>query len=85
MRPLTGSYEGDDSSHSVPFDYPGTRGRASVADALELADRAALAINDFVGLTDPDMVSLPFGAVPWVSAVPHTRRGCFGPCSSTGR
>ncbi len=56
---------------AIPFDYPGEHTRATVPDTLDLAERAALAINGFVGITDPDMDSLPFGTVHWASRTPH--------------
>jgi hypothetical protein len=58
-------------SRAVPFDYPGTHARATVPDTIDLADRAALAINGFVGIIDPEMDSLPFGTVHWASRTPH--------------
>jgi hypothetical protein len=56
---------------SIPFAYPGVRTTATVPDTLDLAERAALAINGFVGLTDPALDSLPYGLVHWASPKPH--------------
>jgi DUF1680 family protein len=58
-------------SQSIPFNYPGQRSKVTMPDTLDLADNAALAINGFVGITDHEMDSLPYGTVHWCSRTPH--------------
>ena len=53
------------------FDYSGTSYEATVPDTLDLADRAALAINGLGGTIDPNLDYLPYGATFFADKTPH--------------
>lgn len=57
-------------SNNAPFACPGKRYQAAAPDTLDLAERAALAINGLGGTLDPGMECLPFGQVHYTVLPP---------------
>ena len=57
--------------HALEFCYTGARYSAVIPDTLDLAERAALAINGLGGTVDPALGYTPFGIIHFTTKTPH--------------